>query len=458
MKKRLGLLALATVLSSATYAASIDHIQTYTPEYLGNQAQNGMINKASAYYNPAGLVHLENGTYVQLGGQLALGHEKMTYGGKEYKAQLVQPIPNFALYKVEDDSALYWTFGALGGGGDLKYKDGVAGTAVIPDILNGVLVGILPNPLVKDRIKMLGLNTDRSKVEGSNLYIQNTLGKVFKVDEKLSLSVAGRAIYGSRTLKGDIYVDSNFGPLGSAHMDSKRTAWGFGGQLGLNYKASDRLNLAMRYDTRVKLNFKAHGSEKGIKLGIDGIDGLGFGAFYPEYSIGTKSRRDLPAILAAGMSYRVTDDWTVALSGNYYFNKDAKMDSGVKKGKSGLAALGVKEIHPEYDNGWELALGTEYRLSPKWAVLGSINYADTGAKVTSYDDVEYGLNSVMLGTGLKYNPDETTEWVFTVTHFIYDSQDGHYNQKYSSPIFRDVKNPEYSKSITAMGVSYTKRF
>ncbi|WP_300390693.1 outer membrane protein transport protein, partial [Fusobacterium sp.] len=247
----------------------------------------------------------------------------------------------------------------------------------------------------------------------------------------------------------------------TAHMDSKRTAWGFGGQLGLNYKASDRLNLAMRYDTRVKLNFKAHGSEQGLnsKNSLVGrLNGLGFGAFYPEYSIGTKSRRDLPAILAAGMSYRVTDDWTVALSGNYYFNKDAKMDSGVKKGSSKLETLKVKEIHPEYDNGWELALGTEYRLSPKWAVLGSINYADTGAKVTSYDDVEYGLNSVMLGTGLKYNPDETTEWVFTVTHFIYDSQDGHYNQKYSSPIFKDVKNPEYSKSITAMGVSYTKRF
>ena len=446
MKKKLGLLALATVLSSSVYAASIDHIQTYAPEYLGNQAQNGMINKASVYYNPAGLVHLEKGTYVQLGGQLALGHEKMEYNGKEYKAQLVQPIPNFALYKVEEDSALYWTFGALGGGGDLQYDDGVAGTAVIPDIVNGIMPGV--GSL---------LSTDGSKVEGSNMYIQSTLGKVFKVDDKLSLSVAGRAIYGRRTLKGDIYLNGNipFGKINeTASMDSKRTAWGFGGQFGLNYKASDKLNMAMRYDTRVKLNFKAHGSEDKIKkLGPIGLgSGLGFGDFYPEYAIGTKSRRDLPAILAAGMSYRVTDDWTVALSGNYYFNKDAKMD---RKGKS-ISLLGkeIKSIEPEYDNGWELALGTEYRLSPKWAVLGSINYADTGAKVTSYDDVEYGLNSVTLGTGLKYNPDETTEWVFTVCHFIYDSQEGHYDIKYDGK----VPNTEYSKSITAMGVSYTKRF
>ena len=121
MKKRLGLLALTAVLTSVAYGASIDHIQTYTPEYLGNSAQNGMINNVSAYYNPAGLVHLEKGTYVHVGAQLAVGHEKMEYKGEELKADLFQPIPNFAMYKVEDDSALYWTFGGIAGGGDLKY-------------------------------------------------------------------------------------------------------------------------------------------------------------------------------------------------------------------------------------------------------------------------------------------------------------------------------------------------
>ena len=52
MKK---LLLLTAILSSGLYAASIDHIQTYSPDYLANQAQTGMINGVSAYYNPAGL-------------------------------------------------------------------------------------------------------------------------------------------------------------------------------------------------------------------------------------------------------------------------------------------------------------------------------------------------------------------------------------------------------------------
>lgn len=440
MKKRLGLLALVAVLSSSAYSASIDHIQTYTPEYLGNQAQNGMINNASVYYNPAGLVHLQNGTYFHAGIELAVGEEKMNYNGQELKADLLQPIPNFAMYKVEDDSALFWTFGGIAGGGDLKYKDGVAGTAVISDIAN--------------KLKILGeLKDTGSSAEGKNIYAQTTLGKTWKIDDKLSLSAAGRVVYGVRKLKGNINLESSVlsGRTLHADIDSERTAWGYGAQFGVNYKATERLNLAMRYDSRVKMNFKAKGSYNNVEIVPVGLN-LGFGNFYPEYVPGTKTRRDLPAILAAGMSYKVTDNWTVALSGNYYFNKDAKMDRVV--GSGNLGALELKGVEAKYDNGWELALGTEYRLSPKWAVLGSINYADTGAKVSSYDDVEYALNSITLGTGLKYNPDETTEWVFTVAHFFYDEEKGHYDSKYGGL----VDNPTYDKSITAFGVSYTKRF
>lgn len=137
MRKKLGILALTAVLGTGAYAASIDHIQTYTPEYLGNQAQNGMINNVSVYYNPAGLMQLERGTYFHAGMQIAFGTEEMKYKGKKYEADLFQPIPNFSLYSVRDERAIFWTFGAIGGGGDLEYKDGVAGIAVVPDIISG---------------------------------------------------------------------------------------------------------------------------------------------------------------------------------------------------------------------------------------------------------------------------------------------------------------------------------
>ena len=68
MKK---LLLLSAILSTGLYAASIDHIQTYSPDYLANQAQTGMINGVSTYYNPAGLGRLEKGKYFHAGLQFA---------------------------------------------------------------------------------------------------------------------------------------------------------------------------------------------------------------------------------------------------------------------------------------------------------------------------------------------------------------------------------------------------
>jgi len=452
MKKKLGILAIAALLSTGAYAASIDHIQTYTPEYLGNQSQNGMINKSSVYYNPAGLVHLDNGTYFHIGAQLAVGHEKMDYNGKEYKADLLQYIPTLALYSVRDERTIFWTFGGLGGGGDLEYKDGVAGTAVVPDLLNSI-VGSTPS--LPDILKGLNFTDNGSSAEGKSLYGQTTIGRAWKINDKLSMSIAGRAVLGMKKLKGDINVKSNSPYVNDIHadMDSDRTAWGLGAQIGFNYKATDRLNLAMRYDSRVKLNFKASGDENKAELPLN-LGNVHFSDFYPEYKPGTKTRRDLPAILALGASYKVTDKWTTAISGNYYFNKDAKMDrvAGTVALNNGLK---LKGIEPEYDNGWEIALGNEYKLNEKWTLLGSVNYAHTGAKASSYDDIEFALDSVTVGTGLKYAPTDCDEWVFTVCHFFYDQESGHYDKKYGK---YGIANPEYDKSITAFGLAYTKKF
>ena len=454
MKKKLGILAIAAFLSTGTYAASIDHIQTYTPEYLGNQSQNGMINKSSVYYNPAGLVHLDNGTYFHIGAQLAVGHEKMDYNGKEYKADLLQYIPTLALYSVRDERTIFWTFGGLGGGGDLEYKDGVAGTAVVPDILNSIAGNVMGDKFTEAmKFKDAG-----SSAEGKSLYGQTTIGRAWKVNDKLSMSIAGRAVLGMKKLKGNINVTSPIAEPIHADIDSDRTAWGLGAQIGFNYKATDRLNLAMRYDSRVKLNFKASGNETPAQIKFPGLGYIGdvnFSDFYPEYKPGTKTRRDLPAILALGASYKVTDRWTTAISANYYFNKDAKMDRVAGQVKLANGAIKLDGLKAEYDNGWEIALGNEYKLNEKWTLLGSVNYAHTGAKVSSYDDIEFALDSVTVGAGLKYAPTDYDEWVFTVCHFFYDQESGHYDTKYAK---YGIANPEYDKNITAFGLAYTKKF
>ena len=483
MKK---LLFLIGILSSGLYGASIDHIQTYSPDYLANQAQTGMIDEVSPYYNPAGLSRLDKGKYVHLGLQFANGHEKMSYKGKEHKAHLTQLIPNVSLTSVDDNGAYFFTFGGLAGGGKLEY-DGVSGIDVLSDLA---------------QFQPLGVYDKGSTLTGKNLYEQATLGRAFTVNDQLSISVAGRIVHGSRKLSGTLNIGTNPSTAYkqakvqqvtqevskavdaatqgsglsaaqiaaikqqkttqaltllqtkmnalqqnglSGDMDSKREAWGYGFQIGVNYKVNDKLNLAARYDSRIKMNFKAKGSENQLQTTDVIGSNIGLSTFYPQYAINSKIRRDLPAILSVGASYKVTDNYLVSTSANYYFNRHAKMDR--------VTTFGGHEHGRDYKNGWEIALGNEYKLNDKFTVIGSVNYARTGAKNSSFNDTEYALNSVTLGAGLRYKYDDTLSITGSVAHFIYDKEDGNFKEKY-----KVNENQKYHKEITAFGISLTKKF
>ena len=449
--RKFGLITLIAALGTTAFGASIDHIQNYTAEYNANMAQQAAISPTtSAYYNPAGIMRLENGTYFTGGVQLAFGKETMKYhtnkgDGGEYSADLLAPIPNFALIKKQDDRAFFWTFGGIAGGGDLEYKDGVAGIKVLEDGYGSIdKIGPL----------LLGAKDKGSWAEGENMYAQTTIGTAWNINNKLSMSVAGRVVYGWRNLDAKLNAEVTLPKATSgnpqdiklvnvpikASIESERTAWGFGGQIGLNYAANDTWNFAMRYDTKVKMEFEADATEK--RQNLLGNE-LGFNMFFPQYADGAKYRRDLPAILAVGASQKVTDRWTMFYGGNYYFNESAKIDKDVPGYAYGL----------EYDNGWEISVGTEYWLNNKWALLAGVNYADTGAPKDSYSDVEFALNSFLVGMGVKYRPDEDTEWVVSTSHYFYESTDGNFAEKYPG-----ANAQRYDKNISSIGFSYTKKF
>ena len=471
MKK---VLLLTAILSSGLYGASIDHVQTYTPDYLSNQAQTGLVKAGVNNYNPAGQSRLEQGKYAQVGVQYAVGYEKMSYEGKEHKAKLRQAIPNVTFTSVDANGATFFNFGALAGGGKLKY-DGVSGVDVLSDV---------------NKFDGLGVYDRGSSLTGKNMYEQATLGKAFNVNENLSLSVAGRVVHGTRELKGNLNIGVNPSPAYQAakaaeinkavsagklspaearakgqalqqttaylvknglqgDLDSKREAWGYGFQLGVNYKVDERLNLAARYDSRVKMNFKAKGSENQLNTAAILGQNIGLTTFYPQYTIGERVRRDLPAILSVGASYKVTDNYLVSGAANYYFNRHAKMDR--------VTAFGGHEYGLDYKNGWEIALGNEYKINDKFTLIGSANYARTGAKASSFNDTEYALNSFTLGAGVKYQYDETTAITASVAHFIYEKKDGTFMDRYADS--KNVtENQKYHKGITAFGLSLTKKF
>jgi len=424
--KKLGIVC--SLLSTTILGSSIDHVQNYTPEYNANPAQQGAINKsATVYFNPAGIMRLGEGTYFTGGLQIAFGKETMKYDKKTgdkssntYDADLLAPIPNFAIYKIQGDKAYFFTFGPQAGGGKLEYKDGVSGVKVLED------TGYNRMPV------KAGVNS----ATGENVCAQATLGTAWNVNSKLSLSTAGKVVYGYRKLSADLNAELTT-PVTTYNLatsiDSERTAWGIGGQFGLNYALNQTWNIGVRYDTPIKMTFKAKATNnKDVNLN------LGFDAFFPQYGDGESYRRDLPGILAIGASQKISEKFTIFYGGNYYFNESANIDRD------------VPDHSYEYKNGWEISLGTEYWINDKIAILSGINYAQTGAKSESYSDVEFALNSILVGGGIKYLPSEDVEIILAISHYFYDSNS---NDKYGS-----LANPlVYEKNISSIGVSFSKK-
>ena len=230
-------------------------------------------------------------------------------------------------------------------------------------------------------------------------------------------------------------------------IDSERTGWGVGGVIGFNYQPTDRLNIGFKYESEVHLNLDSDGSITTTSKCKD------FNAIHPilkDSIVNTingslkkqpviaewlvDGNRNLPAMMALGVSYQLTDRVTLLTSGNYYFIKDANTDNP----------------YDHYDNGYELSVGVDYKLNDKWTLMAGYQYTDTGANENTYKDTDYALDADMYGAGVKYTPDETKE--FIVSYAYVDYKNGTAVDK------SGAKTTTFKKQVDAIALSATFKF
>jgi hypothetical protein len=125
-------------------------------------------------------------------------------------------------------------------------------------------------------------------------------------------------------------------------LNTEDNANGFGGVIAMNVSSVDRLDLSVRYETAVKLNFKTTQNHDDFGLTTDGAT----------------NRRDLPAVFAFGASYEMTSDLKTYADFNYYFQQNADW------GKSSV--LTNEEPMSELaGNAAMYAIGFEYKANHK---------------------------------------------------------------------------------------------
>lgn len=440
------LLKIKTMLSmilvcGAMSAASIDYLSNNSASFFQNPAQTGQISVEGVFYNPAGTVFLEDGKYLNVNLQNSMVQESMTLNGDKLASNKYAGAPSLNYLYKKDDYSLFVNASVIAGGATLSYDEGVPGVILAVEAFNS-----RANQMTNGLYSLDGSVT-YNKFDGKNRYYQLMLGGAKKVNDKLSIGGGLKYVYADRVLNGRAEVDYN-STIGaglkltgnSLYMNSKRTASGVGAVLSIDYKATDTLNFAVKYETPVRLDFKSKATSGG-DLQLAG-NSISLAHFYPKYADGVKSRRDLPGVLSFGASKQL-GDWTLSAGYIHYFNKAANIDG-----------------YDYYNDGHEVNFGVDYKLNEKWTLHAGYNFAKTGAQKASYNDVEYAIDSRMYMGGVTYKFNENQEIKFGIGHVSYKSSYGESETVSLSgmEITLDKSKVKYDKSINVFTIGYTHKF
>ena len=418
MKKTLMLMAL--VASVNAYGGSIDYLAQQDAEYFAHPSMIGKIGTSGAFYNPAGTVFMEDGTYFKVNAQTIFKDYTMNTDksilskGQNgvHNSDFPSPmVPSFQFVKKDGDRSYFAHAGIAAGGGTVKYDNGISAFEVIGNEINK-FAGIFGG-----NASYLGGTT----VEGSSFYYNINFGIAQKLNEKFSVAGGIRLIYATRKLEGTGNFELNTGALGggtihpiNVTLDAEREAYGVGGVIGFNYKPTDRLNIGFKYETEVELDFEAKNGRNGLKTTSNNPVGNNFAGqigetlekidVIKEWIV--DGNRNLPAMMALGISYDMTDKLTLLASGNYYFIEQANED----------------HAYDNYTNGYEASIGFDYKLNEKYTLMAGYQYTNTGANEGTYKDTDYALDAHMYCVGMSYSPNETRK--YTLSYGFVDYQDG----------------------------------
>ena len=442
MKKTLMLMAL--VASVNAYGGSIDYLAQQDAEYFAHPSMIGKIGTSGAFYNPAGTVFMEDGTYFKVNAQTIFKDYTMNTDksilskGQNgvHNSDFASPmVPSFQFVKKDGDRSYFAHAGIAAGGGTVKYDNGISAFEVIGNEIEKALP-ILKPELKGAKVDYLGGTT----VEGSSFYYNINFGMAQKLNEKFSIAGGVRLIYATRALEGNgSFSIAKTIPVNIA-LDAEREAYGVGGVIGFNYKPTDRLNIGFKYETEVELDFDAKNGKNGLKTStssklenipnikdaINGIDGaLRQKDVIKEWLV--DGNRNLPAMMALGISYDMTDRLTLLASGNYYFIEQANED----------------HAYDNYTNGYEASIGFDYKLNEKYTLMAGYQYTNTGANEGTYKDTDYALDAHMYCVGVTYSPNETRK--YTLSYGFVDYENGTANAEKGSTTFE--------KTVHTIGMS-----
>lgn len=182
-------------------------------QFIRTLNRNASIGIDAAYFNPAGLTHLEDGLHFSLSNQSIIQTRKVinNYAGPTGSTGLnddtftadVQALlfPDVHLVYKTGPLAFFGSFMPIGGGGSADYGKGLPSFEMpVSDLVPKLLAG---------GQTITGYRLD-SEFKGSSVYTGGQVGVAYKVNDMISVAVGARVVSARNTYKGhlkDIEID-----------------------------------------------------------------------------------------------------------------------------------------------------------------------------------------------------------------------------------------------------------
>ena len=472
--KKLLISTLVMCFSASVLAGGLNTNSNQNASFERQMSQNGIIDLAGLYANPAGTAFLANGWHLSYSHMSVWQQRNITTtfplfamntanpGEKthKFKGTAKAPvIPSISASYNHDKWSVNAHFAVTGGGGKCNFPNGLGS---FESLVAGKIVSVAPS------FRGYSMN---SQMEGHSYVFGGQFGATYKVIPNLSVFGGVRVVYGTNGYDGyiknitaiipnpadpatDMSVSANEDPrLADITLDCSQKGWGVTPVVGLEWKASEDLNRGVKFEAPTKMVYT---NSSTLSPAAQAVSSLA------KFRDGYKVREDLPAILSMGAMATPFEGLRLMTGWNVYF------DSGVRKGLTAddgteLSFYKAGEYRPsESDpnlmirdidaNTWELNIGVEYDLNKYVTLSGSWQRTVYGISDTGISDLSFNNTNNLFAFGVRVKPTQHLSFDLGFMHTIY------HDRSVTTSTAVGYKNDLYVRRNDVLGVGINYEF
>jgi len=444
--KKLLISTFAMCFSASVLAGGLNTNSNQNASFERQMSQNGIIDLAGLYANPAGTAFLANGWHLSYSHMSVWQQRNITTKFPLFAYNAAQPgetthkfkgtakapvVPSISASYNHDKWSVNAHFAVTGGGGKCSFSNGLGSfeSLVAGKIFSGITQQAMAAGMSQDQAAAYAVSAFKgytldSQMEGHSYVFGGQFGATYKALPCLSVFGGVRVVYGTNGYEGyikDISYETTAGPgaFPAIELDCTQKGWGVTPVIGVDWKASDYLNLGVKFEAPTKMVYK---NSSTLSPAAQALEDISIAKFRDGYKV----REDLPAILSMGAMATPFEGLRLMTGWNVYFDRGVRKSVTAADGTEIVALHKAGEFIDEAqtkrdidDNTWELNIGVEYDLNKYVTLSASWQRTVYGISAYGMSDLSFNNTNNMIAMGARIKATQHLSFDLGFMHTFY---------------------------------------